>query len=96
MKIELCAEPQAPLNSAEQPVKWVSLTVTDNGPGISEEVGDRIFQPFFSTKKRLNSAGLGLTVALGFVQQLGGVLRYETKPGCTSFQMLLPSRVEGT
>ena len=96
VKIELSAEPQAPLSSAEQPVTWVSLTVTDNGAGVSEEIGDRIFQPFFSTKKKLNSVGLGLTVALGVVQQLGGVLRYESRPGRTVFQMLLPARAEGT
>jgi nitrogen-specific signal transduction histidine kinase len=55
---------------------------------------EKIFQPFFTTKKKQNAAGLGLTVALGFVQQAGGVLRFESKPGKTAFQMLLPSRGE--
>jgi two-component system cell cycle sensor histidine kinase/response regulator CckA len=71
---------------------WVSLTVTDDGPGIPENAGDRIFQPFFSTKKRKTNAGLGLTVALTFVQQLGGIMHSHSIPGETKFEVILPSR----
>jgi two-component system cell cycle sensor histidine kinase/response regulator CckA len=79
-------------NSASQPIRWVSLTVTDDGPGIPSEVVDKVFQPFFSTKRKQNAAGLGLNVAMGAIQQLGGVLRHESRPGRTAFQILLPSR----
>ncbi len=79
--------------SAQQPLQWVSLKVTDEGPGIPDESRERIFQPFFSTKKKQNANGLGLTVAAGFVQQLGGVLRFESAPGKTSFELLLPAHV---
>ncbi len=71
---------------------WVALTVCDDGPGIPENSTDRIFQPFFSTKTRKANAGLGLTVALTFVQHLGGILRSQSVPGNTEFQVLLPSR----
>lgn len=81
-----------PGTPASQPIQWLSIAITDEGPGIPKENHDRIYQPFFSTKKKQNATGLGLTVAAGFVQQMGGVLRLESKPGKTTFQMLLPSR----
>ena len=80
--------------SAVQPLKWVVISITDDGPGIEGNTEERIFQPFYSTKKRQNAAGLGLTVASGVVQQLGGILRFESKPGRTCFQILLPARTE--
>jgi signal transduction histidine kinase len=92
--IAVSVAPKPPGTPARQAIQWVSITVTDSGPGIPEEIRDRIFQPFYTTKKRLNATGLGLTVAAGFVQQMGGVLRHESEPGKTSFQMLLPSRTE--
>jgi two-component system cell cycle sensor histidine kinase/response regulator CckA len=94
VRIIVRAVPQPPGNHASQPIQWVSLTVTDDGAGIPPEIANKIYQPFFSTKKKQNAAGLGLAVALGFVQQAGGVLRYESEPGKTAFHMLLPSRGE--
>lgn len=79
-------------SAAVKPVTWVSLSVTDQGPGIGPEVGPRIFEPFFTTKQDEHATGLGLTVALGLVQQLGGVIRFESKPGHTVFRLLMPSR----
>lgn len=73
---------------------WVSITVSDDGPGIPENARERVFQPFFSTKKRRANAGLGLTVALTFVQHLGGMLRSQSSPGETQFEVLLPSRAQ--
>lgn len=93
--IVLSAATKPPGTPARQSIQWVSIVVTDDGPGIPEAIRERIYQPFFSTKKKQNATGLGLTVAAGFVQQMGGVLRYESEPGKTTFQMLLPSRSEG-
>jgi nitrogen-specific signal transduction histidine kinase len=41
-----------------------------------------------------NSTGLGLTVASGLIQQFGGAIRFASKPGLTTFRLLLPSRSE--
>jgi two-component system, NtrC family, nitrogen regulation sensor histidine kinase GlnL len=91
--VELHAEePAPPPSPAKQSIKWVSIAVTDNGPGIPSNALERIFTPFFSTKKKENAAGLGLTVARGFVQQHGGVIRLSSEPGKTAFHILLPSR----
>lgn len=87
-------EPAPPPSAARQPTSWVTLTVTDSGPGIPEQAMPKIFTPFYSTKKKQNAAGLGLTVALGFVQQHGGVMRIESQPGRTICEVRLPSRAD--
>lgn len=82
-------------SSAAQPITWVVLTVTDRGDGIAPELAKKIFQPFFSTKHgKHHSMGLGLSVALGLAQQLGGVIRFHSKAGKTTFRLMLPSRAE--
>ena len=97
VRIELLANATAPENvCAKQPLEWVSLKITDDGPGIPSEMTKKIFAPFFTLKKKQNAAGLGLTVALGVVQQFGGALRLESEPGCTAVQMLLPVRSSGS
>lgn len=71
--------------------KWVIVSVSDEGPGVPEEIRERIFTPFFSTKKKSNAAGLGLTVAVSFVQQHGGTLKFEQEQGRTVFEFRLPA-----
>jgi two-component system cell cycle sensor histidine kinase/response regulator CckA len=70
----------------------VSLAVIDNGPGIPPEVASKIYQPFFSTKKKHDANGLGLNVAHGLIEQCGGTLRHESRPGETKFEILLATR----
>jgi two-component system cell cycle sensor histidine kinase/response regulator CckA len=94
VQIVISAAPKPPGTHARQSIQWVSIMVTDDGPGIPEEIRERIYQPFFSTKKKQNATGLGLTVATGYVQQMGGVVRFESQPGKTTFQLLLPSRAD--
>jgi len=53
---------------------WVSLTITDNGPGIDPEVLSRLFEPFASTKLDAHGTGLGLAVAEGIVREHGGLI----------------------
>lgn len=93
VKVALSTVP-APGGTPTSP-PWVSMTVTDDGPGIPENIGERIFHPFFSTKKRKSNSGLGLTVALTFVQHLGGIMRSNFAAGKTEFQVLLPARSAG-
>ena len=92
--IQLHAESGPDDHSAAQPLQWLFVRVIDDGPGLPVEIGERVFQPFYSTKKRQHSTGLGLTVALGFAQQHGGVIRFESAPGRTVFDLVLPSRAE--
>ena len=73
------------------PVDYVALTVSDTGAGISPEIVDRIFDPFFSTKETSKASGLGLTTVYGIVEQNGGVISVDSRPGKgTTFEILLP------
>ncbi|MDQ3623215.1 MAG: ATP-binding protein [Verrucomicrobiota bacterium] len=94
VRIEVRPEAPGPLTPAPQLFKWILITVTDDGPGIPKDLQEKVFSPFFSTKKVQDAAGLGLSVTLGFVQQHGGVVRLESQPGKTVVQLRLPCRSE--
>jgi len=66
----------------------LDLHVIDNGPGVPDEIRDRIFYPLVSGRE--GGSGLGLTLAQTFVQQHGGVIECESRPGRTDFRILLP------
>jgi signal transduction histidine kinase len=67
------------------------VEISDNGPGIPEEIRDRIFEPFFTTKDVGEGAGLGLDVSYRIVVgRHGGDIRVVSKPGDTRFQVRLP------
>jgi two-component system cell cycle sensor histidine kinase/response regulator CckA len=80
---------------ATGPGPWARLSVEDEGTGIPPEVMDRIFEPFFTTKSEGKGTGLGLSTVWGIVQQLGGVAQVASRPGCTRFDIWLPSRDGG-
>jgi signal transduction histidine kinase len=71
--------------------KWAVFSVEDDGPGIPEEMMEKVFIPFFSTKKKQNAAGLGLTLSASFAHLHKGVLRLESKPGHTVAELRLPA-----
>jgi two-component system nitrogen regulation sensor histidine kinase GlnL len=66
----------------------LDLHVVDDGPGVPEEIRDRIFYPLVSGRE--GGSGLGLTLAQTFVQQHGGLIECESRPGRTDFRILLP------
>lgn len=74
-----------------KPGRYVLVTVTDTGVGMSAEVMDRMFEPFFSTKTDHTRGGLGLSIAYGIVRQHGGMLQCYSEPGVgSSFKVYLP------
>ncbi len=69
----------------------VYLIVEDTGSGMSKEVLDKIFIPFFTTKDVGHGTGLGLPVVYGIITAHGGSINVESKPGCgTRFEIQLP------
>jgi len=67
----------------------VLLTISDDGPGIEEEVLDKIFNPFYTTRK--NGTGLGLAISYGLMQVLGGKIDVASRPGQgTRFTIRVP------
>jgi len=69
----------------------IAIEVEDDGPGISQEIAGRIFEPFFSTKEVGEGTGLGLSIALGIAEAHGGSLALtKTRGGCC-FRLTLPA-----
>jgi signal transduction histidine kinase/HAMP domain-containing protein len=68
----------------------VGVRITDDGPGIPEEALPRIFEPFFTTKPRGEGTGLGLSIVHRIVAKHGGRIDVDSRPGQTSFTVLLP------
>ncbi len=74
---------------------YVRVEITDDGPGIPEEIRDRIFEPFFTTKPVGEGTGLGLDIARRIVtRRHGGDMRVDSKPGETCFSVRLPIEVD--
>jgi signal transduction histidine kinase len=67
------------------------VEVGDTGPGVPEDVRNRVFEPFFTTKEVGKGTGLGLDIAWRIVVgRHGGEIRLESEPGNTRFQVILP------
>lgn len=68
---------------------WVDVIISDTGPGIPRQLREKIFNPFFTTKKR--GTGLGLSVSYGIVQAHEGSIDVDSAPDQgTSFRIRLP------
>jgi len=73
------------------PGKYVSLTVNDNGIGMSEEVKRKVFDPFYTTKETGKGTGLGLSICYGIIKQNGGHIEVDSETGNgTTFKIFLP------
>ena len=82
---------------AQAPVVTVASTlrkdvyearIADNGPGIPDDLKDRVFFPLVSGRD--TGTGLGLTLAQTFVQQHNGLIEVDSRPGRTDFRILIP------
>jgi PAS domain S-box-containing protein len=69
--------------------EFVAIAVQDEGVGISQEVMDRMFEPFYTTKEKGN--GLGLSTVYGIVRRMGGHLKVDSQEGVGSkFTVMIP------
>ncbi len=67
------------------------INIADNGPGINQENLDKIFSPFYTTKKEGEGTGLGLSLSKSIIERFGGQLSVVSQPSCgASFFIKLP------
>jgi two-component system cell cycle sensor histidine kinase/response regulator CckA len=63
------------------PGRFVKVTITDNGPGVDENIQEKIFDPFFTTKSMGQGTGLGLSSAYGIIKSHNGIIQVDSKKG---------------
>ena len=81
--------------SLSQSDSHLLVAFTDDGPGISQEIIDKIYDPFFTTKRPGGGSGLGLTICLGVIKDHGGRIEAESPHGSgATFRIYLPAVVE--
>lgn len=84
-------EPDTALGQHVEPGPYLRLTIADNGHGMSSEIRQKIFDPYFTTKAQGEGTGLGLSVVYGIVQSLKGCIVVDSQPDIgTTFHIMLP------
>jgi len=69
----------------------IAVSVTDSGPGMTEDLAARVFEPFFTTKREGEGTGLGLSISQGIMKEHGGRITLDTRPGHgATFTLELP------
>jgi two-component system cell cycle sensor histidine kinase/response regulator CckA len=85
-------ENYARMHLEAKPGRFVMISVTDTGPGMSPQVQSRIFEPFFTTKEMTKGTGLGLSTALTIVKSHGGFINvYSELHKGSQFTIYLPA-----
>jgi PAS domain S-box-containing protein len=71
--------------------EYIVVCVSDDGPGIPDDIVDRVFDPFFTTKEIGKGTGLGLAMVYGFMRQSNGIARIDrSKKGGAQFELWFP------
>ena len=73
---------------------WVVVEIEDDGPGIADDLIDKVFEPFLTTKGPGKGTGLGLNIVFNIIRGSGGHIDVRSKPGSTVFRVRLPVRRE--
>jgi len=82
------------ITSFDRDMDTIGVSIQDNGPGMSQEVKEHIFEPFYTTKK-ISGTGLGLSITYGIVKKLGGEIEVQSKEGRgTTFTVILPKKTK--
>ena len=85
--------PQTEEPSGEELETLIRIRIHDDGCGMSPEIMERVFEPFYTTKVMGRGTGLGLASSFGTVRQAGGTIQVESQPGMGStFTILLPAQ----
>jgi CheY-like chemotaxis protein len=91
VKTEKINDPRPCKGFSAQPGEYAVLTVSDEGQGMNEEILERIFEPYFTTKSEGKGTGLGLSMVYGIVKKSGGFITVETQVGKgTKFHIYFP------
>ena len=86
---DACPNGEVSVSAAMSQPGWVTISVADNGPGMSAEIAERLFSPFTTTKA--SGMGLGVFIAREIIQAHGGELIMQARPGGgTVFSFTLP------
>ena len=85
-------EQYAAMNIQAKPGRYVTISVTDSGTGMSPGLIDKIFEPFFTTKGLNKGTGLGLSTVMAIVKSHDGIINVYSEPGKgTTFKVYLPA-----
>lgn len=91
----LTTSPQIIIHTSLNEKDQICITIKDNGCGMADDVQERVFEPFFSTKGMGQGKGLGMTISYGIiVNEHQGEISYASKPQVgTTVQILLPQTI---
>ena len=71
--------------------EYAVIRISDTGPGLPENIKDKIFDPFYTTKDVGQGTGLGLSISMGIIKSHHGTIEVDSKPGeGTTFTIMIP------
>ena len=76
-----------------QEYNYAIISITDNGPGIPDNIKLKIFEPFFTTKPAGEGSGLGLDIVKKIIEKHEGKIKVDSIPGKTTFTVSIPVNI---